>query len=193
MPRGIRRFLQLSPAASGVDMLASSRFCSNAHGRPGRRASLLIAGMLAVSASQPLRSAAKAATSPCWDNVFVHDFGEDFAGELYVLASKKGIPFEETGLVMRIVPPVRRGRRLPGLSRRERPTQAPFGGDADAAHLREAGDRLHRNAATAAAVIAPRAARSAPGASEADKKVDRGGQSSPADVVVVWVPDLHTQ
>jgi glucose/arabinose dehydrogenase len=36
-------------------------------------------------------------------NVFVHGFGEDAAGELYVLASKKGIPFGETGLVMKIV------------------------------------------------------------------------------------------
>jgi glucose/arabinose dehydrogenase len=37
-------------------------------------------------------------------NVFVHGFGEDHAGELYVLGSKRGIPFEETGLIMRIVP-----------------------------------------------------------------------------------------
>jgi glucose/arabinose dehydrogenase len=36
-------------------------------------------------------------------NVFVHGFGEDAAGELYVLATKTGIPFEETGLVMKIV------------------------------------------------------------------------------------------
>jgi glucose/arabinose dehydrogenase len=36
-------------------------------------------------------------------NVFIHGFGEDAAGELYVLASKRGIPFEETGLIMRIV------------------------------------------------------------------------------------------
>lgn len=36
-------------------------------------------------------------------NVFIHGFGEDAVGELYVLASKKGIPFEETGLIMRIV------------------------------------------------------------------------------------------
>ena len=37
-------------------------------------------------------------------NVFVHGFGEDAAGELYVLASKTGVPFEETGLIMKIVP-----------------------------------------------------------------------------------------
>lgn len=37
-------------------------------------------------------------------NVFVHGFGEDPAGELYVLSSKVGIPFEETGLIMKIVP-----------------------------------------------------------------------------------------
>jgi hypothetical protein len=37
-------------------------------------------------------------------NMFVHGFGEDAAGELYVLASKKGIPFGETGIVMKIVP-----------------------------------------------------------------------------------------
>jgi glucose/arabinose dehydrogenase len=36
-------------------------------------------------------------------NVFVHGFGEDAAGELYVLASKRGIPFEETGIIMKIV------------------------------------------------------------------------------------------
>jgi glucose/arabinose dehydrogenase len=37
-------------------------------------------------------------------NVFVHGFGEDAAGELYVLSSKTGVPFEETGLIMKIVP-----------------------------------------------------------------------------------------
>jgi glucose/arabinose dehydrogenase len=37
-------------------------------------------------------------------NVFVHGFGEDAAGELYVLASKKGVPFGDTGLIMKIVP-----------------------------------------------------------------------------------------
>ena len=37
-------------------------------------------------------------------NVFVHGFGEDAAGELYVLSSKAGIPFEETGIIMKIVP-----------------------------------------------------------------------------------------
>lgn len=36
-------------------------------------------------------------------NLFVHGFGEDAAGELYVLASKSGIPFEETGVIMKIV------------------------------------------------------------------------------------------
>jgi len=37
-------------------------------------------------------------------NLFVHGFGEDAAGELYVLSSKSGIPFEETGVIMKIVP-----------------------------------------------------------------------------------------
>jgi glucose/arabinose dehydrogenase len=36
-------------------------------------------------------------------NLFVHGFGEDAAGELYVLASKRGIPFEETGAILKIV------------------------------------------------------------------------------------------
>lgn len=36
-------------------------------------------------------------------NVFVLGFGEDAAGELYVLANKPGIPFEEQGIVMRVV------------------------------------------------------------------------------------------
>jgi hypothetical protein len=36
-------------------------------------------------------------------NMFVHGFGEDAAGELYVLASKKGIPFGETGIITKIV------------------------------------------------------------------------------------------
>ena len=36
-------------------------------------------------------------------NLFVNGFGEDAAGELYVLANKTGIPFEETGVVMKLV------------------------------------------------------------------------------------------
>ena len=36
-------------------------------------------------------------------NMFVHGFGEDAAGELYVLTSKSGIPFEETGAILKIV------------------------------------------------------------------------------------------
>jgi glucose/arabinose dehydrogenase len=36
-------------------------------------------------------------------NVFVLGFGEDRRGELYVMANKTGIPFEETGIVMKVV------------------------------------------------------------------------------------------
>jgi len=36
-------------------------------------------------------------------NVFVEGFGEDAKGELYVLANETGIPFEETGIVMKLV------------------------------------------------------------------------------------------
>ena len=30
-------------------------------------------------------------------------FGEDANGEIYVLANKTGVPFEETGVVMKLV------------------------------------------------------------------------------------------
>lgn len=36
-------------------------------------------------------------------NVFVLGIGEDIRGEIYVLANKPGIPFEEEGIVMRLV------------------------------------------------------------------------------------------
>jgi len=36
-------------------------------------------------------------------NLFVLGFGEDANGEIYVLANKPGVPFEETGVVMKLV------------------------------------------------------------------------------------------
>ena len=36
-------------------------------------------------------------------NLFVLGFGEDANGEIYVLANKTGVPFEETGVVMKLV------------------------------------------------------------------------------------------
>jgi hypothetical protein len=44
-------------------------------------------------------------------NRFVHGFGEDAAGELYVLGTKTGIPFEETGIILKIVPRCAAGTR----------------------------------------------------------------------------------
>ena len=43
-------------------------------------------------------------------NVFVLGFGEDATGELYVLANKRGIPFQEEGIVMRLVRSCSEGR-----------------------------------------------------------------------------------
>ena len=39
------------------------------------------------------------------DGLFVHGFGEDADGELYVLASRTGTPSGNTGMVLKIVRP----------------------------------------------------------------------------------------
>ena len=53
---------------------------------------------------------------PLPGNTFMLGFGEDARGELWALANETGIPFEETGLVMKLVrrcadDPFQNGRR----------------------------------------------------------------------------------